>query len=192
MITRRNALWLIPLLAILTFPLWKIPLASFLAPRGGYDPQFSKKKPVTHNFTMTAVTLLQSEDGRQTANIRASKARTSERPNEFILDDITADILDDNGGQTIIIAGAGNYYGERKELKLYENVIITNTTDKYTMRSDLLFYDGQKGVIYSPGQTKLLGEGITIDGSSFRHNMNNGVYQVGGRVYCTIEGYQGS
>ena len=192
MITRRNALWLVPLLIILLFPLWKIPLASFLAPRGGYDPQFINKRSAKHDFSMTGLTILQSEGENQTAKIRASKARTSRRPNEYILNDVDADILDDKGNLTNVVAKTGNYNIDRKRLKLIDDVVVTNTTDKYILTTDLLYYDGQKLTVYCPGPTQLKGDGIVIKGSSLGYDINKGSYTVGGRVYCTLQGYNGS
>ncbi|EKD38706.1 MAG: hypothetical protein ACD_75C00636G0004, partial [uncultured bacterium] len=46
----RNTIWLVPLLFILTFPLWSPPIGRFLTPRGGFDPDLNKKPPDTHNF----------------------------------------------------------------------------------------------------------------------------------------------
>ena len=191
MITRRNALWLFPFLLLVTFPLWKVPVGSFLAPPGGYDPEFAQRKPTSHNFTMTGITILQTENGKQTANIRASKARTSPRPDEYILDEMEAEIIDDDDTQTDLIADSGNYNAVRQQLHLKGNVVITNISEKYSMKTEVLYYDGLKGMIFCPGTTFLSGDGITITGSSFRHDMKKGMYTVGGRVKSTIKGYEG-
>src|SRR6056297_1453875 len=117
MITRRNALWLIPLLLILTFPLWKIPVASFLAPRGGFDSGESSKKNEGYNFSMDGVTILQSEKGKKTATIHAASAYSGKKDNEYILQKVDADIFDENGNLTKVIADTGNYNIGIKRLK---------------------------------------------------------------------------
>ncbi len=192
MITRRNSLWLIPLLLILTFPLWKIPVASFLTPRGGFDSGESSKKNEGYNFSMDVVTILQSEEGKNTATIHAASAYSSRRHNEYILQEVDADIFDENGNLTNVIADTGNYNIDRKRLKLIENVVITNLADNYSMETGLLYYDGDKRTVFCPGETHLKGDGISIDGSSFSHNMISGEYIVGGRVLCLLQGYKSS
>ena len=192
MITKRNTLWLLPLLLILTFPLWKIPVASFLAPRGGFDPQFTKKKSARHNFVISGVTILQSEGETQTANIRATTARTSRRPHEYILDEVDADIINSQGSLTNVVAKTGNYNFHRKRLKLTKDVVVTNREQNYTMTTDLLYYDGNKLTVYCPGETHLKGDGINIDGSSLGYDINTGIYTVGGRVVCILQGYDDS
>jgi LPS export ABC transporter protein LptC len=192
MITRRNALWLIPLLLILSFPLWKIPVASFLTPRGGFDTEQSNGTRDKHNFSMNGVTIQQSDKGRKTATIRARQAHSSKVPDQYILREVNADIFDEKGNLTNILADTGNYNTQKKYLKLIDDVVITNTTDNYTMKTDLLYYDGEKRTVFCPGATQLKGDGIVIDGTSFGHDIDSGVYTVGGRVLCLLQGYKSS
>ncbi len=192
MITKRNTLWLVPLVLILTFPLWKIPVASFLAPRGGFDPQFTKKRSAGHNFVMSSVTILHSDHNRQTAQIHAASARNSKHQNEYVLDDVNADIIDDNGYLTNITAENGEYNINHKLLKLSENVVITKEVEKFTMETDLLFYDGKRLSINCPKEANLQGDGITVKGSNLWYDMIKGTYTLGGRVLCTLQGYDGS
>lgn len=187
----RNLLWLVPLILFVTFPLWKIPLGSFLAPPGGYDAQFSQKRKLKHNFIMTGVTIIQSDEEVQTATIRAAEAKTTRRRHEYLLTDVDADIIDDDG-VTNVVARTGNYNVLRKRLKLIDDVVVTNRSDNYTMKTELLYYDGVESTVYCPGETQLQGDGITIDGSSFTYDMTKGMYTVGGRVYCNLAGYDGS
>lgn len=192
MISRRSALWLVPIIAIITFPLWKIPIAAFLAPPGGYDPNFVQKKTSSHNFIMTNVILQQSENGKQTAAIKAQKARSSSRADEYILDVVHADIHDDDGSTITVTSMAGNYNGVRDQLFLKGDVTINNPLEKYRMETEELYYDGGKGMLFCPQKTLLSGEGITITGSSFRYDMMKGEYTITGRVHSTLHGYTGS
>ncbi len=189
MITRRNALWLIPLLFILTFPLWKIPVAAFLAPPIDHDSAPAAENQEQHNFSMTNLTILQSEGSRETAVIHAERGRTSRHPGEYILEGINADIINAQGNIINIVAEVGDYNINRERLKLMENVVITNTAESSTMHTDLLYYNGMKRTIFCPGPTLLEGDGLRIEGSSFSHDMHTGVYTMGGRVYCTVEGH---
>lgn len=190
MILHRNALWLVPLLCIVTFPLWKIPVGNFLTPRITEDsPGNQKEKKEGYNFAMNSVIIRQIEAARETAVIHAVTASSSEQhPNEYILEQVDGDIIDNQDNTTNIIADSGTYNVETKLLKLTGNVVITNHTDNSTMKTSLLYYDGKQRMVTSPQKTKLLGKGITVDGSSFEHDMNTGMYTVGGRVNCVLQG----
>ncbi|MBU3983803.1 MAG: hypothetical protein KJ985_10115, partial [Proteobacteria bacterium] len=60
-INSRNFIWLVPFALLLTFPLWRIPLTAFLAPRGGYNPALAENRQNAHDFTMNTVHILHLE-----------------------------------------------------------------------------------------------------------------------------------
>jgi LPS export ABC transporter protein LptC len=189
MITRRNSLWLIPFLIILTFPIWKIPVSSFLTPRGNYDPEVFKRKSEEHNFSMVNVNILQSEDGQKTTDIHAAKALTSKQPNEYILEMVTANVIDKEGRVTNITADTGIYNTLTRSLKLVRNVVIINKEEKFTVKTNLLYYFDALRKVHCPEKTQFYGDGIDILGSSFDYDITKGFYEVGGRVKCTLKGY---
>lgn len=189
MITRRNCLWIIPLLLMVTFPLWKVPLGSFLAPRGGFDPEFDERTRVEQNFSMNNVNILQSEQGEKTADIRAERVLTSKLPGEYILKNVDADLITDEGKLINIQAVRGLYTEYDRRLKLHRNVVVNSKTDNYTLKTNLLLYSDIKKMVNCPKKTVFTGDGITIKGSSFHWDINKGFYVVGGRVRCTIKGY---
>ena len=192
MISGRNAIWLIPVAIILTFPLWKNPVSSFLAPRGDFTSNSPGQDAVGYNFVMAGITILQSEDDQETATISAELAKSTEIPNEYVLEQVDANILDEQGNVTNVLADTGAYNVDQKRLKLVDNVVISSKVDNYTMKTDLLFYEGDTRIVYCPEETLLQGDGIVITGSSLHHDMNTGTYTLGGRVHCTLEGRVGS
>ena len=60
----RNTVWLVPLVLILTFPLWRIPVGSFLTVRGDFDSKTETSQKDSHNFRMETVKILQNQKGR--------------------------------------------------------------------------------------------------------------------------------
>lgn len=189
MITRRNLIWLLPLFIIITFPIWKIPVGSFLSPRGGYDPKFFKKTMNERNFSMVKVNILQSENGEKTADIRAAKALSSKRPHAYILRRVNADVIGEDGKTTNIVAKRGFYDSFNRHLKLVRKVVVTNKEDNFTLKTDLLYYFDTERKVHCPGITHFKGEGIRIRGGSFDYDILRGFYDVGGRVSCTLTGY---
>ena len=189
MINQRNIIWLVPLILLVTFPVWRIPLATFLTPRGGYDPAYANLKKDVHNFTMDKVRIQQIHSGKKTAEIRADNARTAEKENEYILTKVDTDIFDKEGNLTNIIADKGMYNAVTRHLTLIDNVIVHKTADKQTLYTDLLHYDDEKRTVKCPGPTRLTAEGAEIRGSSLDFAIETSQYEVGGWVYCRLEGF---
>ena len=189
MINQRNIIWLVPLLLLLTFPAWRIPLAAFLTPRGGYDPAYANMKKDVHNFTMDKVKIQQIHNGRKSAEIRAENARTAEKADEYILTKVNTDVYDREGNQTNIIADKGIYNAVTRQLTLMENVIVQKTKDQQTLYTELLYYDDEKRTIKCPGDTRLTAEGAELRGGSLDYDIEKGYYEVGGRVHCLLEGF---
>lgn len=189
-LTRRNLIWLIPLGLIVTFPLWRLPLASFLEPRGGFDPDFAKREERVHNFTMEQVVILQNQNGIKTAEIRAAEAQTSDVPHEFILADVDADLFDEQGNRINVIARTGVYNDVSRQLTLRDDVRIDQVAENQQLYSEELFYFDHDRTIKSPGRTRLVGEQVEIIGASLDYDIRTRHYLIGGRVYCTIAGLE--
>ena len=189
MINRRNGIWLIPLFFFLTFPLWRIPVAAFLAPRGGYDPGFANRQSDEHHFVIENTDIIQFERGKKTADIKAGKALTGKLPNDFILENVNADILAKNGEKTHITARDGLYNTISRKLTLANNVLVVRENDKFTLNTDLLnYYDDTKKAV-CPGKTTVTGDGVKISGGSMTYDLIKRTYTVGGRVHATIQGF---
>ncbi len=185
----RNTVWLIPLLVIVTFPLWSIPVGNFLTPRGSFDPEPQNQQPDNHNFTMDTVKILQNQNGKKTALIRAHKAHTGKDSNHLILELVNADLFDEEGYITKVIANTGEYNTISKLLTLTGDVVVNKTRDKQFLYTDLLYYDSDKRTVKCPGKTRLEGEKITIDGGSLDYDIKSATYVINKRVHCTINGF---
>ncbi len=185
----RNQVWLIPLLLILTYPLWSIPIGKFLTPRGGVPAQTVKKKTNQHNFRMESVKIMQNQNGKKTAMIRAKSARTGDDTDILILETVDADIFDKDGNVTHIVSKTGKYNIKTKALTLSGDVVVNKIRDKQFLYTDLLHYNSEKRTVNCPGKTKLIGENVSIDGGSFDYDINSSRYDIGGRVLVDLEGF---
>ncbi len=186
----RNTIWLIPLAFLVTFPLWSIPVGEFLTPRGGFDPDINKENADQHNFTMQTVTILQNQNGKDTAVIRAANARTNPDNLEVvILDKVSADVFDDSGSMTLITSQRGEYNATAKVLTLIKDVVLNKTQEKQSMYTDLLIYNSDQRTVNSPGKTRLKSETAEIDGGAFDYNIANQTYIFNKRVKCLINGF---
>jgi len=185
----RNTIWLIPLLVIISFPIWSVPVGNFLTPRGSIDPASKNVQPDSQNFNMDKVKILHSQNGKKTAEIRAYSAQTGEEPNLFIMDFVNADLYDEEGNVTNIIANTGEYSTTTKILTLIGDVVINKTRDKQFLYTDRLIYDSEKRTVHCPGKTRLEGEDVTIDGGSLDYAIKTETYIIDKRVHCIISGF---
>lgn len=185
----RNTIWLIPLALFVTYPLWSIPVGEFLTPRGGFDPALKERKANTRTFNLDKVKILQNQDGKKTALIRAKHARTGETPDILIMENVDADLFDEDGNITNIVARTGKYGTVTKILTLIDDVVVNKTQDKQFLYTDLLHYNSEERTINCPGQTRLEGEEVTIDGGSLDYDIKSQSYVIGKRVKTVIRGF---
>ncbi len=186
----RNTVWLIPLLFIVTFPLWSVPVGHFLTPRGGISPNLNQEPAEHHNFNMQTIRILQNQKGKDTAVIRAEKARTNPSDlNLVIMEKVDAEIFDDGGNVTHITSDSGEYNLAAQNLSLIKDVVVNKTRDKQFMYTDLLHYNSQKRTVVCPGKTILKGEEAEIDGGSLEYDITSQTYVIGNRVKCLIKGF---
>jgi LPS export ABC transporter protein LptC len=186
MLNRRNLLWLIPLLIIVTFPAWRVPLSAFLTPRGGEAPDFSGDREDLHNFAMDQVIITQNKMGKKTAQIEAEQAFTSEKSNEFVLTVVNADLFGDDDETVNIKARSGLYNTETRQLTLEGNVRVNRTGTDQQLFSELLYYYDESRTIRSPVDTRIIADQLELKGSSLDYDIATSKYKIGGRVYGTI------
>ncbi len=185
----RNSIWLIPLFFIVTFPLWSIPVGKFLTPRGGFDPELKRPNRQTQNFNMDTVKILQNQKGKKTALIRAARAHTDKNPDILIMEIVDADLFDEEGYITNILARKGKYNTLTNILTLIDDVVVHKIHDKQYLYTDLLLYDSEKRTVKCPGKTRLEGEKVEIDGGSLDYDIKSQSYVIGNRVHCIIGGF---
>ncbi|MBL0381617.1 MAG: LPS export ABC transporter periplasmic protein LptC [Desulfofustis sp. PB-SRB1] len=183
---RRNLLWLAPLVMIVTFPLWRPPVASFLAPRGDFDSGPSSAPAATQEFVMDNVHIMQNKADKKTGVIRAKTAQTGNTPNDFILRSVDGEIYSEQGDIITVVADIGHYDMVSRTLTLEDNVVVNRQSEQQTLYSDKLFYFDETQRIESPGPARLVGEYIEIDGASLDYDIATAQYKVGGRLRCVI------
>ena len=185
-LNRRNLVWLIPVLIIVTFPVWRLPVSSFLAPRGLEESSVASGPEKEHDFVMQKVLITQNQAGQKTAEIRARQAYASDKPDEFVLVDIDSDLFDEQGDMVNIKAESGIYNTQTRHLILNKNVVVDRVSQQQKLFTDLLHYFDEKRILDSPVATRMIAERAEIKGSSLRYDIVTGQYLVGGRVYCIL------
>lgn len=185
-LNRRNLVWLIPLLMIVTFPAWRVPVATFLMPRGVEDSGPGPDNQKEQNFVMQKVVIVQNQQGKKTAEIRASQAFTSEIPDEFVLTQVDSDLFDEQGDLVNVRAMSGVYNTQTRKLTLVGDVKVDRVSQNQQLYSELIYYFDETRVIDSPGAARLVGNQAEIRGSSLHYDIVTAQYKIDGPVFCVL------
>lgn len=186
----RNVVWLVPLFFIITYPLWSIPVGKFLTPRGGFDPEVKHPpKKGVQQFTLDKVKITQNQNGIKTAFIIADTAYTGDDPDILLMDNVDADIFDDDGNITKIIAKNGEYHTITKLLTLIKDVVVHKTHDNQFLYTELLYYDNDRRNVHCPGPTRLEGDGAIINGGRLDYDIATKTYIIDKRVHCILDDF---
>ena len=185
----RNTVWLVPLAIIVTFPLWSIPVGTFLTPRETVGQKQVIKDAPTHDFTMETVKILQNQNGVKTAIIRADNAKTDKHSDTLLMEAVNAEVFDEDGNITTIVSKTGTYNTTTEILTLTEDVVVNKIKDKQFLYTDLLQYHSKKRTVHCPGKTRLEGEDVEINGGSLDYDVTTNSYAIGNRVHCILNGF---
>ncbi len=189
MLNKRNITLLIPILLVISFPIWKTPLANFLSPRGANENAAETQNDhVSNDFSMDKVKILQNQDGKKTAVIRAESAKSGGNANELFLNKVDADILDKDDNITNVVAQQGTYNVETEMLDLKKDVVIKREEGKQVMYSDHLLYSDKDRTVISPGTTRFVGPEFDIIGGMMEYDIKKDSYRLSKRVKCVIGG----
>jgi len=180
----RNLLWLVPLALFLTSPLWKPVLASFLKPRGGYEPptMVSNEKEPSQSFIMDTITITMSNRGRVEWVVNAVRAFTGQSDKEIGMIGVDALYTDKNNDKTNITSSQGMYDVDKRHLILMDNVVIRKPATKQEMFTELLHYYDARKMLVSPGDVKIKGPDYSIEAGRLDYNLASNAYDFSDRV----------
>ena len=128
---KRNFLWLVPLGALLTLPLWKPLVADFLNPvRHATVPSTPSmtNKLTLNSSAMTGVQFEQSQNGSKQWLINASRLSSSENDANLQFQEVQALLFNNDKRQekTSISSQRASYNSTSKQLTLTGKVIVQN------------------------------------------------------------------
>lgn len=184
----RNLTWALPLLILITAPFWYKHVANFLTPKGGFDGAIQQQQKGVHDFTMKSVFLIQSKNGKITAEIKAEEAYTGDVKSNYIMKNVEAVLYSETGEKTEITSKKGIFYADKEQLTLIDDVVVVRPKGNQRLYTDLLHYFDDTKIVHSPGKTRLVSNNIEVKGSSLHYDMNSEAYEITGRVYCTVKG----
>jgi LPS export ABC transporter protein LptC len=180
----RNLLWLVPLVLFLTSPLWKPLLASYLKPRGGYEPIsiVDSEKVPSQSFIMDTITITMSNKGRVEWVVNAERAFTAQSDKEIGMIGVDALYTDISNDKTHITSSQGMYNVDERHLILMDNVVIRKPSANQEMFTDLMHYYDDRKMVVSPGDVKIKSPKYSIEAGRLDYNLASDAYDFSGRV----------
>lgn len=186
----RNFLWIAPLAALLTMPLWKPFAADILSP-------VRKEKEVPAPSLATTETLSSSEmsgvefeqikNGAKEWRITASRLISQERDSDMLLEDVNGLFFGTAGGneQTRIRSQKARYNSDTRQITLQGGVVIQN--DKgYEMQTDSLEYLAAEKKFQTTSPVNIYGSNIEVSGNRLLYDTVTGNYLLEGDVVCKV------
>lgn len=180
----RNLLWLLPLLLLLTSPLWKPELTNFLRPRGGHvAPEINlDDNGQLQRFVMETIAITMSSAGRLEWEITAEQAFTGENDKDIAMVGVDATYTGGDQEKTRITSAKGQYVISDSHLTLMEDVVIDKPLSRQKLLTDLLHYYNNRKVVVCPGKVELQGPDFRIRAGSLEYDLASRGYDFGDRV----------
>ena len=184
---RRNIVWLLPLIAIITFPLWKIPAGAFLSPRGEIQSQTQQEEKVAKNsLSMKDLIIYKYQGDKQDTVIRSNRAYSGDNPDLIFFDKVDADVFDKEGEIIKITSKQAEYNQKTQVLVLIKDVVADKSISGQTLLTDKMNYNSVTKIAYAPSKTTLISPDAKIIGGNFTYDVNTGTYTMKKRVNTLI------
>jgi LPS export ABC transporter protein LptC len=179
---KRNSIWILPLLTILTGPLWWGSAGEFLKPRGGYASiQADQSRTRAHDFVMDRVVLTSNRDGVDEFTLMAARVRSDIHEEQLKLDDIEARVTGADGRSTVLTGGEAIYDTNRHIVTVLDNVRV-RTPDGQLMKTEALRYLTRYRKVKTAEDVWLGDERIRASGGNLLYDLSDGSFRIGGRV----------
>jgi LPS export ABC transporter protein LptC len=186
----RNLLWIIPLAALVTLPLWKPFAADFLS------PVRKETKPSPPSLTgpralsiseMQDVQFEQSKNGAKEWLLTAIRLYSEGTDSDMQLEDVEALFFGPAGEneETHIKSLRAGYNASIEKITLQGDVVIQNNKG-YEMRADSLEYLAAEKKMRTTSAVTIKGSNITVSGNRLLYDTLTGNYSIEGNVVCRI------
>ncbi len=177
----RNILWLLPLLLLVTWPLWGGVVEDFLTPRQDSNGTEQSALPAPKNFSMDGVVFHQDKQGVRDWRINTRRLYTEGGETRLKMEQVDAAVFREHQPRFHIVSNSGLYDSKLQLLTLLDNVTVENG-DGYEIHTEALQYDDKNRQIKTEAPVQIDGKQIEITGVGLRYDMDSGAYEIGGRL----------
>ena len=177
----RNLLWQIPLLVLLTMPLWWGKAAEFLTISKHLARAYA---PTDTSLEMQTVVLLQSNNGQTDLLLHASRMYTKEDQRLIYIENANARVGDP--AKPVKITSGQALYDTATDIMTLMDEVRVVTANNYILTTPVMRYLTKFRKAKSAAAVDVQGEGMKITGTSFLYDLNNGDFRVGSRVHFDL------
>jgi len=184
-------LWILPLIGMITFPLWQPIAAKILRPPHSVgkktDVMLSAERGI-HTAEMLEVDFMQSKAGRKEWQIKAARMYSLDGEKNIQLEAVEAIFFGDSvkdTGQTQISSRRASYNADQQLLNLRDQVVI-NDARGYEILTESLEYQGKEKKITTDSKVKITGSNIAVSGERLMYDVESGDYRLEGNVVCEV------
>ena len=184
--SKRNLLWILPLAAAFSSPIWKPPLKAFLTPRGGYDPELAAKlSKQQQNFVMDEITITLTTRAEKEWVINAERAFTGKSARELGMIEVHA-LYTGKKEPITITSNRGTYFLDKRHLILIDNVVVRKPESHEELFTDLLHYYDADKMLISPVDVDIRGPNFTLQAGRMDYDLSTDGYDFSNGVQVTL------
>jgi LPS export ABC transporter protein LptC len=187
----RNLLWIVPLVGLITFPLWQPIAAKILRPPHSVEKKADailSAERGTRTAEMLEVDFMQSKAGRKEWQIKAGRMYSLDGEKDIQLEEVEAIFFGDpvkKTGQTQIRSQRASYNADQQLLNLHDQVVI-NDVRGYEILTESLAYLGKEKKITTDSKVKITGSNIAVRGDRLVYDVESGNYRLEGNIVCKV------
>lgn len=138
--------------------------------------------PANVDMRLDNLTLSESGAENRTLTVNAASAQYFKTQDLFVLDQVRARIISDQGDFDIE-ADAGRYQQERRIIDLSGNVKVVDGDDKGVLTSETLTLRFEEGLLISENPFCYSTPTTDLEGKSFIYNTNDKILKIEGRAH---------
>jgi LPS export ABC transporter protein LptC len=186
----KNLFWFIPLLVLLTYPLWQPYVADFLRPVADINVSV-EGAGADRYLTMEGVAFSQCNKGRQEWRINASSLYSEKEEKDLRLEDVRAVFFgeaasDDEPGKATNIRSSRARYEKAKQLLTLKDDVVVITASGYELRTETLFFREDLRRMSATSGVAVTGKGLSLTGREMAYELDSQYLVVDGQVTAEI------
>lgn len=178
---RRNFIWILPLLVIVSSPVWWSVAGLLLKPRGDLNSPVPPPTDKARSFVLNDVLLTQYRDGRDDFILKAARVNTGIRADLLEMEKIEARLLAADGRTSLLTGNKGLYDTGQQIITVLDNVRL-ETIDGRVMQTEELNYLVKERKVKTSGDVLVTGEKLKAAGGNLSYDLVDGAFLVGDGV----------
>jgi len=177
---RRNYIWLLPLLLILTGPLWWGTAGWLLGPRTSGVNVTPPAEHQLNTFVLQRVALSQARNGVDDLFVAAEQLNSGKAADELEMLGVAGTMTGQE--RSLKFTGGTAKYEPGKQVLTVGEQVKMETSDGYRLNVEMLRCLTATRQIDSDKVFDLTGPGLKLRGHNFMYSLPTGDFQIGGRI----------